>query len=749
MDQMDQNESFPQPSVSRAEVHSTLRELQGETILLVLPALYICGIILIDSAERLGGPPRGTLPAIILFLLPIFVWVLHESHYLSSAWTLGIGCFAVNLLLIRWSDAGAAMPLLALPVGLTAVFVSLTGGALAAAACTIILLWVPAAVPVADHISLVPALVGMWGVVWLIWLTRRPLLRVAHWSWSSYEHDRHLLEKARGSQAQLKRALQDLADANVQLRRLNQLAQGLRLAAEEAKRVKQQFVGNVSHELRTPLNMIIGYCEMIMQEPDIYGSSIPAKLLADLDVIHQNSQHLAGLIDDVLDLSQIEAGQMALSKEHVPLAKIVEAAARAVRPLFDSKRLYLELQVPDDLPPVFCDGTRIRQVVLNLLSNAGRFTERGGVHVRAWQDGHNVTVSVSDTGPGIRADARDELFQPFHQVDGSIRRQHGGSGLGLSISKSFVELHGGRIWLESVEGTGTTFFFRLPSETPPALASGALRWFSPYLHHEERTHPPSAQPSIIPLRFVVLETRHTLERLLTRYVHGAEIVHTESLQEAVRELESQPAQALVVSDSSVESGLRSLADITALPDGTPVIVCSIPAANGGAGAFGVSDYLVKPVSRGSLLRALDRLNLRGKELLLVDDEIDAIRLFRRMLISSDRSYRVLKAQDGQEALRMLREHHPAAMLLDLVMPNMDGFRLLEEKGQDPALRDIPVVVISARDPAGQAIVSNALAVTQKNGFSMSQLLRCINAIAGAVSATTQAGRQVSTGEPAG
>ena len=271
MDQMDQNESFPQPSASRAEVHSTLRELQGETILLVLPALYICGIILIDSAERLGGPPRGTLPAIILFLLPIFVWVLHESHYLSSAWTLGIGCFAVNLLLIRWSDAGAAMPLLALPVGLTAVFVSLTGGALAAAACTIILLWVPAAVPVADHISLVPALVGMWGVVWLIWLTRRPLLRVAHWSWSSYEHDRHLLEKARGSQAQLKRALQDLADANVQLRRLNQLAQGLRLAAEEAKRVKQQFVGNVSHELRTPLNMIIGYCEMIMQEPDIYA----------------------------------------------------------------------------------------------------------------------------------------------------------------------------------------------------------------------------------------------------------------------------------------------------------------------------------------------------------------------------------------------------------------------------------------------------------------------------------------------
>src|SRR6185503_18004148 len=198
-------------------------------------------------------------------------------------------------------------------------------------------------------------------------------------------------------------ALADLAQANLQMTRLNILAQGLRQAAEEARRAKEEFVANVSHELRTPLNMIIGFSETILQSPGAYGKKIPPALLADLMVIYRNAEHLSELINDVLDLSQVDAEKMALTKEQAQLGEIVEEATTAIRPLYTSKGLYLDVDIPENLPSIFCDRTRIREVLLNLLSNAGRFTERGGVHLRGWLKGNDVVVSVTDSGPGIAA----------------------------------------------------------------------------------------------------------------------------------------------------------------------------------------------------------------------------------------------------------------------------------------------------------------------------------------------------------
>ena len=270
------------------------------------------------------------------------------------------------------------------------------------------------------------------------------------------------MDAARDAQADLKQAVKDLAEANLQTARLNQLLGMARHAAEEAERAKAEFVANVSHELRTPLNMVIGFAEMIMSAPKTYGR-VSTALRADLAVIHRNSQHLAALIDDVLDLSQIEAGRMALTKERVALGEIIAAATEAIRPLYQTKGLYLRTEAPEGLV-VSCDRTRVREVLLNLLSNAGRFTEQGGVTVQARVMGQEVVVSVSDTGPGIAPEDQARLFQPFQQADGSIRRRFGGSGLGLSISKHFVELHDGRMWLESGVGSGTTIFFTLPFE---------------------------------------------------------------------------------------------------------------------------------------------------------------------------------------------------------------------------------------------------------------------------------------------
>jgi CheY-like chemotaxis protein len=474
--------------------------------------------------------------------------------------------------------------------------------------------------------------------------------------------------------------------------------------------------------------MILGFSEMITRSPDIYSSEIPSSLLADLDVIHRNSQHLSRLIDDVLDLSQVDADQVALTKEWTPLREIVDAAVVAVRPLFDSKGLYLREEMDEDLI-AFCDPTRIRQVLLNLLSNAGRFTKRGGVYLRAWQEEGSLMVSIADTGPGIAPQDLGRLFQPFQQIDGSIRRRYGGTGLGLCISKRFIELHEGDIWVESEENVGTTFSFRIPVAPPsPANEAHFAHSLTPEWEYVQRTRPSKAPKPMVASRLVVLESGQVLRRLLSRYTDDIEIAPVASLQQAIHTLANEPARALLINDVSIGDALQRLDEHVELPYGTPAIVCSVPGIHEAVGGLGVSDYLVKPIARETLLATLDHLGLEGKTVLVIDDQLEALRLFRRMLISEEGGYRVLKATNGQQGMRILREQGADVVLLDLVMPRMDGFRFLAEKSQDPALRDIPVVVISACDPAGQPVVSNALAVTRRGGLSVPQLLSCIDTL---------------------
>jgi len=244
--------------------------------------------------------------------------------------------------------------------------------------------------------------------------------------------------------------------------------------------------------------------------------------------------------------------------------------------------------------------------------------------------------------------------------------------------------------------------------------------------------------AVVRPRFVILETGDILQRLMTRYLDGVEIASAASLEEALHALSTSPSQALVINDISVSGALQRLEQL-ALPYGTPVLICSVPGASESAGALGVADYLVKPVSREALLSAIDRLHLRGKTILIVDDEPDALRLFRRILTSAGREYRVLKARDGREALQLLREQRPDAMIIDLVMPNMDGFQLLEARSQDPTLRAIPAIVVSARDPVGPPIVSNTLAVICRNGLSAHRLLTCMKTLSEALSTIGQPG----------
>jgi len=562
------------------------------------------------------------------------------------------------------------------------------------------------------------------------WASSHSLLVVTRWSLFSYEQAREKVEEARRQRVELKQTQEDLIQANRELARLTDRLKTMHQLAEEARRAKEEFVANVSHELRTPLNMIIGFSEMITQAPRIYGATLPPALLADIAAIQRNSQHLARLVDDVLDLSQIEAGRMALSKEWTSLPDVINAAVLAVRPLFESRNLYLETEIPQDLPSVFCDSTRIRQVVLNLLSNAGRFTEQGGVRLRVWCEKEMVVISVADTGPGIALKDQEKLFEPFQQLDSSIRRRHGGSGLGLSISKRFVEMHGGKMWLDSRPGVGTTIYFSLPLDTAPSaiLASGDVRrWFSPYHQYDGRTRRSRATPPQVFPRFVVLEQGETLRRLFSRYAEGVEIVPVHDFQGAMTELARSPAQALVINTPSLDDVSLRTEQLSDLPYDTPTIICWVPGEDEAARRLRVVRYLVKPVTREALLTALAEAG-EVRKVLVVDDNPEALQLFARMLSSAGRGYQVLRATSGEQALDMLRQRRPDVMLLDLIMPGLDGFQVLREKSLDQTIRDIPVIIISATDPIGEPIVSSMLSVLHKSGLSVRNLLACIRAV---------------------
>ena len=566
------------------------------------------------------------------------------------------------------------------------------------------------------------------------WVARRDLEQMVRWSQTYLDQAQTKLGAMREQRLELEQSRGDLIHVNRELKRLSERLKVMEHIAEEARQAKTEFVANVSHELRTPLNMIIGFADIITRSPHVYGGRLPPSLLTDIAAIRRNAEHLAALVNDVLDLSQVEAGRMALSRDWVALPPVIAAALEVVSGLYSSRGLYLRADIEPDLPPAYCDEARIRQVIINLLGNAGRFTERGGVTVTCRHSPANhrdLMVSVADTGPGIAAKDQQRIFEPFQQADVSTRRRHGGSGLGLTISKQFVEMHGGSLWLESELGAGTTISFTLPADSPdvlaPAHANSVRRALvaDDEIGYHLRTRPSAVQAPIVGQRFVLVDPEGPLQRLLTRYLPNVEVDAFVDPAEALAALQRSPAQALIINDAPAQA---TAASIGQLPYGTPAITCWLPGEQETVRRLGVVAYLVKPVVQDQLLAAVGRLGAQVKTVLLVDDEEDELHLFARMLESEEHRYSILQVTTGRRALSMLRARHPDLLLLDLNMPDVNGFQVLEEKARDPEIAGIPVVVISSRDPTGEPVFSNTLTVTQGSGFSQRNLVDCIQAL---------------------
>jgi len=476
--------------------------------------------------------------------------------------------------------------------------------------------------------------------------------------------------------------LQSLADqvtVAIDNARSYELSQQLIKDLREVDQLKSQFLANMSHELRTPLNSIIGFSRVILKGID---GPVTDMQQQDLTAIYNSGQHLLGLINDILDLARIEAGKMELNFEEVHLSEMTTSVMSTAKGLVKEKPIQLIQRIPPDMPTVRGDTMRVRQVLLNLISNASKFTDQGSITVEsAVQKGPSgkmeALISVIDTGPGISPEDQKKLFQAFSQVDGSATRKSGGSGLGLSICANLVQLHGGRISIHSEVGKGSTFWFTLP------------------LFNQPEADIPEGKKVVL-----AIDDDPQVIGLYERYLNsqGYYVVSlTDPSQAKEQVLKIKPYAITLDIMMPNKDGWSVLSDLKSDPATRdyPVIICSIMEQADKGFSLGAADYLIKPILEEDLVCALDRLNKDGTihEVLIIDDDPNDLRLIEKILSQHGR-YKPILAEGGRKGWEALNRNTPHAVVLDLFMPEMDGFTILEKMHANSALRDIPVLIVS-------------------------------------------------------
>ena len=606
------------------------------------------------------------------------------------------------------------------------------------------------------------------------------LLRTVRWMTSAYDVARQHSDELRDKSAELSLAIKSLGQTSFALARANEQLEIMVKYAEDARRSKQEFAANISHELRTPLNLIMGFSDVILNAPSTYyAQRLPPKLLADIMTIHRNAQQLSSLVNDILDLSQMDVNYMTIVREPVRIGEFIQSALKDFEPLAQGRGLKLEMRIPSDLPEIYADCTRIRQVLLNLVNNALRFTDAGQITIRAHQamiDGEHwaadnplstpnvadatsdhVVISVSDTGTGIAPADLLRIFEPFTQADSSAHRRRGGSGLGLTISKRFVELHGGRMGVESELGVGSTFYFSLPIH-PPAHTVDIES--TPRVIHRHEVG-----------ALAVVEQNATLSRLLERHIQGIPVIRTNSVNELTTSSKTYCPEAVLINEpfgaallpAQWPSELKHVPVIHCyLASATERMVATVSGRSGASLSQEAGDldqayhFLPKPITRERLYCALAKMLVQTApempqiseddkfqeghpaRVLVVEDDEDTLRLLSRMLrlASSEMtlSYTAIipiECHNGEEAIEFLRS--PAGqeldgMLLDIQLGDVSGFDVLHEMETDDRLRHLPFCIISGAEVHDEPLVTPYFTLTRQGGLTVRELTQTIAAI---------------------
>ncbi len=501
-------------------------------------------------------------------------------------------------------------------------------------------------------------------------------------------------------------------------------------AADAANRAKSAFLANMSHELRTPLNAIIGYSEMLQEEAEDFGYT---QIVPDLRKIQSAGNHLLGLINNVLDLSKIEAGRTELFVESFDIARMIEDVVSTVQPLVNKNHNQLTIQVAPNIGTMRADLTKVRQTLFNLLSNAAKFTENGTITITAHREetaakGDWLTFTVEDTGIGMTPDQQSKVFMEFTQADASTTRKYGGTGLGLTISRRFCQLMGGDITVESEVGRGSVFTVRLPADVD--------RFKQQQIATITQSLPSTtSRPPRVLGRVLVIDddpaVRDLIVRHLTKegfYVETA-TNGTEGLEKA-RRIHPDVITLDVLMPNT--DGWTVLATLKTDPDlsNIPVIMLSITDDRNMGFALGASDYLTKPIDRRELSAVLQKYAKHptppemSSGLVLILEDMDVLREMLARTLERE-GWRVIEAENGLVGLEKLAEATPDLILLDLMMPEMDGFQFVVELRKNPAWRTIPIVVVTAKEltPEDRAHLNGYVErIVQKGSYSREQLL---------------------------
>jgi signal transduction histidine kinase/DNA-binding response OmpR family regulator len=524
-----------------------------------------------------------------------------------------------------------------------------------------------------------------------------------------------------------------------EIRRVNLDLAAARDQALQANRAKSAFLANMSHELRTPLNAIIGYSEMLQEEAEEAGDT---EDIPDLQKIHGAGRHLLTLINDILDLSKIEAGKMDLYAEPFEIAPLVQEVVATLQPLIDQNHNGITVRVPDDIGDMKADITKVRQALFNLVSNAAKFTEDGEVSITVEKQNRDrtpwVSFTVADTGIGMTPEQQDNLFQYFAQADPSTTRKYGGTGLGLAISQRFCQMMGGDITVTSTAGKGSAFTIRLPVETPefhPQQVVGeampaTLKTVAPETKRFTETVPAERRTRLSTVLIIDDDpsVRDLLERFLNRSGFRSESANDgKSGVHAARIL--RPNVIVLDVMMSKMDGWEVLSALKADPELSPipVIMLSMTDDRKKGYALGATSFLTKPIDWDKLDSVIKQ-SVRGAgsdsgPILVVDDQAEIRDLLRRTLRIG--GWDVVEAANGIEALEQVADTLPALILLDLAMPEMDGFSFIARLRENEAWRHIPIVVITARDLDRQdrlRLQGSVLNVLQKSAYSRAQLL---------------------------
>ena len=723
-----------------SSVAAQIDEMRSQHLnVLLLCSLLPWSIALMRTAGWLGSPqPLHAWPVTAAFGLGLLItYWLQNKHSRIAAWAFIVTLISATVLEASAFPDGPALYFFVV-VGVVAALLRSERGAAAAlglmvAGIAITVVTVTPAVPFGA--VLWPALVAI--VTGLTaWLGTHRLGTVLRWYQQTTRQAVDAAHEAQTHRAELMRLNKELDGAYLRLERMNNMLVLARKEAEDAKMLKVQFANAVSHELRSPINLVIGFSDMMMNAPEVYEGQVwSPRLKNHIAQINQSSQHLSQLIDDVLDMSRIDAYRLSLVKERTPVAQVIAEAYEIVHSLFEARNLYLRVEVAQDLPMVMLDHTRIRQVLLNLLTNAVRFTTEGGVTIRAVldtraaagpaQDAPRVVVSVCDTGIGIEQADLPKLFQVFCQLEGAYRWNRG-SGLGLSISKQLVELHGGSIWADSEVGAGTAFSFSLPVDADFAISNAGLAQtgqaddpYWNYLERRAREH----------TSLVAISDEPNARRLLTGRANTYDITWlpaSSSVAEIQRTVASvRPTALIVVNGAATPPGLS--AALLEHLDGMPIISLELPGLGRPALPPALCDYLIKPVSRRKLADAISRLERSGadavRRVLVVEDEA-AMREFLALALRNilGAACVIADVDNGQAALERIAEAQPDLMLVDLNLPDIDGMALAAIAAER-SHGQISIIAVTARDLHLQEaeITPDVITCTRGNHFSQHEL----------------------------